>query len=635
MSNKIQAVGAQITVPSGSSDSSASLYASNVVMDKDGNFVIAKTVEQSDKSVDIELQRYSSSGVALESVTSVDGNFDSESEFDIAMDADGDFVIADGDLYTPTVSLFKPDATANGVKQSFGYCAYNPSRAVAMEDNGDFAVAVNLPYGSQSLPGGGLYVQRHSADGTALGSAVDVGQVGTCQLSLQPDIAMDADGDFVVTWDKNGDIFAQRYNKDGQTVGTVLRVDTTTADGILNVDDIYDTDAQVAVDNAGNFVVVWRQSSEEGEPDMILARRYDQSGNASPVITIDQATSVNLNLSNPQIAMDDDGDYAVVWESMLFDQLQIKTEIRLAAFSATGAALGDELVVTEAIAGLGTCNSVYQATLAADANDDFVVAWKHYQETNSTTSGTDSQLIKAQRFTISRPQATPTPASTPAPTPVPTPAPTPAPAPQPEPSTPPAPLLPKSIRVTEQDDIVEGTAERDVVFCLAGNDKAVGNGGNDYLSGQKGDDTISGGDGDDTLVGGNGKDAINGNNGNDLIIGFGGADTLTGGAGADQFKRFQIDTGIDEITDFEVGEDVIVLAGKIARRLKKGDLSKQNFKQGKQALDRNDHVIYDAKTGALFFDGNGNGKGGLVQLFQFEAGLQLSHTSIMVQSGKV
>ncbi|MEO0866195.1 MAG: hypothetical protein AAFY39_16805, partial [Pseudomonadota bacterium] len=64
--------------------------------------------------------------------------------------------------------------------------------------------------------------------------------------------------------------------------------------------------------------------------------------------------------------------------------------------------------------------------------------------------------------------------------------------------------------------------------------------------------------GNDRLNGGMGDDAIKGEDGRDLLNGREGDDTLTGGANTDIFV-FQSNSGHDTVTDFNVGEDLIVL----------------------------------------------------------------------------
>jgi predicted extracellular nuclease len=56
-----------------------------------------------------------------------------------------------------------------------------------------------------------------------------------------------------------------------------------------------------------------------------------------------------------------------------------------------------------------------------------------------------------------------------------------------------------------------------------------------------------------------GRDTLVGTDGDDIISGGVGADTLTGGAGRDQFVFDSVLDGVDTITDFQPGTDLIVL----------------------------------------------------------------------------
>jgi Ca2+-binding RTX toxin-like protein len=90
----------------------------------------------------------------------------------------------------------------------------------------------------------------------------------------------------------------------------------------------------------------------------------------------------------------------------------------------------------------------------------------------------------------------------------------------------------KSCQGTGGDDVITGTASRDVIIPYDGTDivyadppnKPLTNpptfpkeGGNDDVRHSFGDDTIYGGGGNDTLRGGRGKDTIYGGPGKDLI----------------------------------------------------------------------------------------------------------------------
>lgn len=110
------------------------------------------------------------------------------------------------------------------------------------------------------------------------------------------------------------------------------------------------------------------------------------------------------------------------------------------------------------------------------------------------------------------------------------------------------------------NDLLSMGGGNDFALGKAGDDVLDGGSGDDRLVGQKGDDTLWGGDGDDDLSGDSGNDVLSGNRGEDVLDGGAGNDFLTGGEDADMFvfKRF---SGIDTITDFEIGIDSLNFTG--------------------------------------------------------------------------
>lgn len=90
--------------------------------------------------------------------------------------------------------------------------------------------------------------------------------------------------------------------------------------------------------------------------------------------------------------------------------------------------------------------------------------------------------------------------------------------------------------------------------------------GDDLLMGLQGNDTLMGGEGNDTLLGGRGDDFLYGGDGNNILSGDRGSDTLTGGSGVNIFivsptAGAMEPNRADLITDFQVGQDQIALAG--------------------------------------------------------------------------
>lgn len=112
------------------------------------------------------------------------------------------------------------------------------------------------------------------------------------------------------------------------------------------------------------------------------------------------------------------------------------------------------------------------------------------------------------------------------------------------------------------DNRISGGINADKLRGLGGNDVLWGFDGKDTLYGDAGNDVLNGGAGNDTLNGGTGNDTLNGDAGNDRLNGAAGADILTGGAGADLFvfDKNALGTAMDQIMDFQRGEDKIHLA---------------------------------------------------------------------------
>ena len=222
---------------------------------------------------------------------------------------------------------------------------------------------------------------------------------------------------------------------------------------------------------------------------------------------------------------------------------------------------------------------------------------------------------------------------------------------------------------TGEEDVVDGKGGRDTLAGAAGDDVLLGGKGDDRLNGDAGDDVLRGGAGRDRLDGGAGIDTADfsdagkavvltlngahqarariggaaddmlknmenatggkrgdqltgdnaanvlmGNGGSDILAGGLGADTLGGGAGRD---RFVFDTklkasNVDTILDFTHNADRIALDAGVFKAIGPS-LSSNEFRAGAgivAGLDRNDRVVYDTLTGAVYYDRDGNKPGG-------------------------
>ncbi|QIS94617.1 hypothetical protein FQ775_23720 [Nitratireductor mangrovi] len=136
----------------------------------------------------------------------------------------------------------------------------------------------------------------------------------------------------------------------------------------------------------------------------------------------------------------------------------------------------------------------------------------------------------------------------------------------------------------------------------------------------------------DFLTGDAGANRIEGLAGDDEINGKEGADIFVGGGGDDLFI-FDTALGagnIDAILDFVVADDMVRLASSIFTGLSVGTLTAAAFRVGAAAADADDRIIYNAGSGGLFFDVDGNGAQGQVQFASLSTGLALTNDNFLV-----
>jgi serralysin len=135
-----------------------------------------------------------------------------------------------------------------------------------------------------------------------------------------------------------------------------------------------------------------------------------------------------------------------------------------------------------------------------------------------------------------------------------------------------------------------------------------------------------------SFIGNGSANEITGNAGGNLIDGGGGADILIGLGGADGFAfTSALGSGnIDALPDFEVGLDRIYLDDAVFAGLAPGALAASAFHIGSAAADADDRIIYDAATGALYFDADGSGVGLAVHFATLHEGLALTANEFQV-----
>ena len=219
-------------------------------------------------------------------------------------------------------------------------------------------------------------------------SEFQVDNIVGIHLNDEPKVARDAIGDFVVVWQNSNQlcvattcyvaVYAQRYSAAGQPEGNAFRVSTHT-------DNFDSADPHVAMDAAGDFVVTWAgyRLGTSGTYDDIYARQYNAAGTAlqASEFLVDTLTTGYQRAST--VAMDAAGDFVVAWEHAVNNSGQIYGDIYARQYTSAGTAVQ----ATEFLVNTYTTGPQSYPSVAMDAAGDFVVAWVSYDQVASNSSG--------------------------------------------------------------------------------------------------------------------------------------------------------------------------------------------------------------------------------------------------------
>ena len=359
-----------------------------IAADAAGNFVVVWASNQQDGvTYDVYAQRYSADGSALGSEFRVNTTTaDNQLNPSLAMDAAGNFVVSwasnlqDGSGYGIYAQRFDAGGAAQGAEFLVNTTIANSQTTpvVAMSSSGSFAIAWT---GSAQDPdsSSGVYAQRFDAGGVAQGGEFRVNTFTTDTQQLTS-AAMDASGNFVVTWaslnqdGSNYGVYGQRFAADGSAQGAEFRVNSTVADSQLYHD--------VAMLADGRFVVAFQSRNPDGSFEVFM-QRYAADGSAVGGETQVNTVSVSGTQAFPSISADADGNLTVVWNSSADGSGSGVVGRRL---DWSGTALTPEFQVNATSTG----NQLYPEVVAQPGGG-FVVAW-------GGSGGGDADGVYLQRF---------------------------------------------------------------------------------------------------------------------------------------------------------------------------------------------------------------------------------------------
>lgn len=218
----------------------------------------------------------------------------------------------------------------------------------------------------------GVKGQRFDAFGAAVGGEIDVSE------GVEPEVAVDGAGDYVVVWedfssDPDGDVVGRKFDSAGSPLGDAFEVNTYTPS--------FQARPDIAMSESGEFMATWfTDGATDGDTSdfSIQGRLFDSAANP-----VGDQFQVNTTTAGgqyyPAADTDADGNFLVVWTDLNLG------ETRGRRILASGSPAGDDFPVSgdESIAAL-------RPSIAGDS-EGFVVAWGGYGSEGTDTSSYSTQ----------------------------------------------------------------------------------------------------------------------------------------------------------------------------------------------------------------------------------------------------
>ncbi|MFY9993694.1 MAG: cadherin domain-containing protein, partial [Leclercia sp.] len=297
----------------------------------------------------------------------------------------GSFGIYAQRLSAQGVALGDAVQLASGATSTFYNWTDSVVSVTAINDAGAYAVAWIGQDGTSNDTS--IYTQLFNADGSSLSAAAKLDGTASAQ-DIAPQIATLADGGYIVTWYINGGdgIYVQRFDETGVAVGNTLP---------LAVPGSYsNASPQVTVLDNGGYVVTWQGYTPDDYH--IYLQQFDATGTGSTPVVLDSTTgSSNSYETQPQITSLANGGYVITWSSFDYSSSDYNNRTWVQQFDATGAKVGSIVELDGANNGgnFGINDAI--PYVAALADGGYVITWMEYDNTN----GFYESVVYVQQFT--------------------------------------------------------------------------------------------------------------------------------------------------------------------------------------------------------------------------------------------
>jgi len=307
----------------------------------------------------------------------------------VAVSASGDFVVVWESGGPGAKDVYARQFNADGTAVDDEFLVNTITTAndqkepgVGIDDAGNFVIVWE-----SGEPGAkDVYARQFNADGTAVDDEFLVNTITTANDQKKAAVAVSASGDFVVVWESGGpgdkDVYARQFNADGTAVDDEFLVNTTTSNEQKEPD--------VAIDDAGKFVVVW----EGRDADMkgVFFQRFDSDGSKLGIET-GVNTTTSGDQKRPVVTMDTERDFVIAWEG---NGALDDSGVHAQRYDSAGNAVGGEFLVNTE-----TADKQERVSVTTDSDGDLVVVWDSMGQDGDKDGVYAQQYLRPEAFNFS------------------------------------------------------------------------------------------------------------------------------------------------------------------------------------------------------------------------------------------
>ncbi len=241
---------------------------------------------------------------------------------------------------------------------------------IALDSEGNFVITWQS--WAQDTSDLGIFAKKFGPDGIPI---VPEFQVNTTSNNDQfhPAIAINSQNQFIIVWtsfEQDGfqtGLYAQRFDINGNTIGSEFRVNFSTAG--------WQDWADVTIDSSDNYLFCWHSHQYDENSYDIFARKMDTS-----MTIIIPEFRVNLTTEDwqvfPKIDSDGNGNFIVVWESQELEGSS--SGIFAQIFDNYGNILEQEFQISDVSQGMRKAPEVQMIS-----RQKYLTIWQAYQPTSS------------------------------------------------------------------------------------------------------------------------------------------------------------------------------------------------------------------------------------------------------------